>query len=153
MKLLRENKRMRAKRAEIADDAEVLLPAELCEILQSGIIVRDDCYFLKVFFDTSPGVSIADFGDRTGLECYVNHTHPDMYVDGADVSLALAFLEEVSKMLSRDFPLQKFLGCVDSDNDGRCCSVRFHCWREDEPQYYVDDLESYEDACAGIWEL
>lgn len=96
----------------------------------------------------SRSVSIQDFPDRTGYECFVNHYH--IRYDGSHAALRQLVTEiaGVRKSLLEYAPDRGFLIIVSIS--GGECTIRFHERRPGEA-WLAGDLEGYtEDAVAAI---
>lgn len=130
------------------------IPKGLSELLQSGIHYQDDCYTLKRNLITSKEVTIKDFSDLTGYECYINRINIDDYLDSTDLKELLlssfSTITQLEGMLSKFKQAFAIILSLEVD-DIISASVRFHKIRATE--FWLDqDLESYQDEALFIKE-
>jgi hypothetical protein len=55
-----------------AAQRRVSLPSGLARIVEGGFYSREGCALLAYFREARSNVSLRDFEDRTGYECFVN---------------------------------------------------------------------------------
>jgi len=109
----------------------------------------DGSIFLVAEHLKSKSVSLEDFPDRTGLECFVNHVHLPFRGDKDSLVEALAYIEG----------LQRSLLSLESDEDfviilslsETSSVIRFHKRREDET-WLAADIDGYEEP-VGVFDL
>lgn len=139
--------------AAVHDDRRSLAEP-LRQLLARGFFSLHECVFFEQFRTTAERVSLHDFQDRTGLECFVNHIHINDYIDKGTATYdqcaqAVEFAKTLAERLSRSFPVQPFsviVGCGDDD-----AVIRFHVKREAE-HFLATDLESYHEPIGVIEE-
>jgi hypothetical protein len=123
------------------------LPARLRELLKGGIVVRNDCFFLKSLLDKSKSARLADFADRTGFECFVNHFHIDDYSTANQLPLSLSVITATSRLIKKRCQKRKIYAVLGMDGDS--VNLRFYTFRRNE-SWLGSDLEKYEDAVCLI---
>jgi hypothetical protein len=99
----------------------------------------------------SASVSVEDFPDRTGYECFVNHIH--LPYNGTRDSLVglLEYVAQLRRGLEQYAPERQFL--IILSISGAECVVRFHECRPGE-RWLASDLEGYKEesilvVCVG----
>lgn len=118
-------------------------PPELLVLLDAGFVAQDGCFFIRSLKELCLSVSIDDFSDKTGFECFVNSVHIDDYVDSDYLASALLFAQACFDAWKNDNKSYKLAGVILSDGFG--VVVKFHCLRESES--WLDEcLEKYEEA-------
>jgi hypothetical protein len=102
--------------------------------------VVDGSLLLKDEYKKAKRAKPADFPDRTGFECFVNHVH--LPYDGSRESLQSCFryVAALQKDLARYGEGRRFLVIVSVSENG--CAVRFHQRRRSE-SWVSDNLEGY----------
>lgn len=156
MRLLKANKRMLDRYGPELNVLKAPLPKSLCAILDAGVVLQDDCVFLRAFRPQGKGAKLADFPDRTGYEDCINHIHVDDYAKKNWVLIAASFLARLSPLLSENFPGRHFRGTISTDEgtitDFPSCKVTFFCEREGE-EMLEDDLEEYKMEAVCVFAL
>lgn len=125
-------------------------------ILQKGFYFKDDCCLLSENISKAK-VSLADFQDKTGYECFVNKIHiedllpwPEKIPHIQICLQALHMLLEIAKKLAQlsSQGNYRFILSIDQDEEDPFLNsyiLRFHKIRENE--CYLDaNLELYESA-------
>jgi hypothetical protein len=127
----------------------VQLPSDLQNVLSGGLLEEDVCWFLAACRG-DPKYTTAQFGDRTGLECFVNSVHVDDSEPVDPITLqkqGLAYTEALRKLLDPHGAFKIILafcysGAEDDPANKLTCTVRFHKVRLGE-HWLEDDLEVY----------
>lgn len=111
------------------------------------LIIVDDSVLLKREAERAKAVTINDFPDRTGFECFVNHVH--MPYDGSRTSLlaCLQYATDLQSKLAALGQARTFLVIVSISEDD--CVIRFHQHRKGE-QWLADDLEGYAEEAVLV---
>ncbi|PPS23892.1 hypothetical protein BVY11_28730 [Pseudomonas amygdali pv. morsprunorum] len=119
----------------------------LLEILTSGFIEVEGCYFLKALYEYCPNVALVEFPDSTGFECFVNSIHVDDYVESDWLVQALLFADESVRFwyaLSKEIKLTVI---ISSDEFGAV--VKLHSSRPGEA-WLGPNLEGYQDPVLSF---
>jgi hypothetical protein len=114
-----------------------------------ALIRVGDATFLDSEYSKSRHVSLRDFPDLTGLECFVNHIHIPYHRDRPSLLEALSYVKG----------LQRSLCSLESDEDfvivlsvsGSSTVIRFHKNRQGEA-WLAPDIERYEEP-VGVFNL
>jgi len=124
------------------------LPQHLQHVLSGGLLEEDDCWFLAACRG-DPKYTVERFGDRTGLESFVNSVHVDDTEKVDPITLqkrGLAYIEALRKLLEPYGAFKIILGFSYSEpEDGPkelTSTVRFHKVRLGEA-WLIEDLEGY----------
>jgi hypothetical protein len=135
--------KMNKKMAELLRQADIPVPfgdnVRSKDFPPPVFVLVDNSVFLKEEYERARHVRLADFPDRTGLECFVNHLH--LPFSGTRKSLlacighASALLRGLARLEDRRFQV------IVSITEGEC-TVRFHELRSNE-RWIADDLEGY----------
>lgn len=125
------------------DLSSIILPDKLNDMIESGIVLHQNCFVLRDALEANPHIRIEECQDRTGYEALMNHIHIEQYTDKNFLPVGFGFLQKVSDILHKQFPDETFYGIVGVDLEGRDCVVRFHCMHEGEIMWLEDDLEGY----------
>jgi hypothetical protein len=86
-------------------------------------------------------ISVGQFEDRTGYECFLNHVHLPCRRGRRSFLSTFGYIAALRKSLAAFCNDRHFL-IIASFSDGEC-TVRFHQFRQDE-RWLTDDLEGYE---------
>src|ERR1700682_1112169 len=102
---------------------------------------------LKNQYEANKHVRPADFPDKTGFECFINHVHHPL--DGTDASLkaCLSYAISLQKGLARIAKNRSFQVIVSVDDHE--CTIRFHQLRQGE-SWLAEDLEGYTDEAVLV---
>jgi len=104
-----------------------------------------------LFADQAEGcrhVSLSDFPDRTGFECFVNHFHVPYDGTPAALQQLIVRIAGIRRALTEYAPDRKFL--ILMSIAGGECTIRFHECRAGEA-WLADNLDGYtEEAVAAI---
>jgi hypothetical protein len=126
----------------------VQLPPHLQNVLSGGLLEEDDCWFLAACRG-DPKYTTEPFGDRTGLEWFVNKVHVDDSAPADFVTLqkrGLAYIDALRKLLEPHGTFKITLGFSYSEAETPIntltCFVSFHKVRPGE-HLLMDDLETY----------
>jgi hypothetical protein len=95
----------------------------------------------NVYRANSGHISMKDYQDRTGYECFINHIHLPCKRGRHSLLSAFDYITTLRKSLAAFCNNRHFL-IIASFSDGEC-TVRFHQFRQDE-RWLTDDLERYE---------
>ena len=111
--------------------------------------IVDGSVLLRDRYEASRHVKRSDFPDRTGLECFLNHTH--FAFDGKRESLlrCLAYAAALKQGLASLADQRPFQVVVAVSDD---CTVRFHEARPGE-SWLTDDLESYAGEAILVFDV
>lgn len=149
MRILKLNKHM-----EEIHGADLRMPVEtlsapLKAYVDAGVVEVSGSVVLSAFFPSRVQVTIKDFPDLTGFECFVNGFHIEDYVDrpSALVPQAFSFFQSLSHVLSTQFPQRQFVGII--TDSGGPCTATFYTYRESQ-SYLLDDLNIYEEALCVL---
>lgn len=123
------------------------LSPSLNAVADRGFKLVGGCYILYALSSTNNNASIADFGDETGYECFVNSLHVEDYSNGILLPQALKFVERIFVVWSEANPGRTLVAIISAD-DGSVV-VRFHLAREGQV-WLGEDLERYEDAILAV---
>ncbi len=123
------------------------LSSRLKQVLAAGIVEEDGCWFLAKRRAGTKG-KISDFGDRTGLECFVNKVHIEEQSPINIQEQGLLFVSAIRELLEPHGHFNIMMEVSNSDIEGKpnilTCNVRFHKIRTGE-QWLKDDLDAYRD--------
>jgi hypothetical protein len=123
------------------------LAAGLRDELSQGFVVEQGCTFLSASRAKTLSVKLTQLGDRTGMECFVNHVHLGDVCVGASAEEqlleAIRFAGAIDR-LAEETP-RRFIVSLSDDE----CVVRFHQRREGE-SWISDDLERYPDEAIIV---
>lgn len=100
-------------------------------------------------YDANKHVNPADFPDKTGFECFVNHVHLPFDGTGASLRSCLSYAIALQKGLSRIVKNPSFLVIASVNDDW--CTVRFHQLRQNEA-WIAEDLEGYTEEAVLLLE-
>ncbi|MBL8712153.1 MAG: hypothetical protein JNM12_04580 [Alphaproteobacteria bacterium] len=133
---------------------KLVMPVHLEKILAEGLIEEDGCWFLAACRKGTEG-SIKQFGDRTGLESYVNGVHIDVITDRVELPVlrqqGLLYVQALRKLLQPKGVFGIVMGISQVvDMDDFSCTVRFYKVRSDEPSY-AKDLDGFRDGAVLIF--
>ncbi|MGA3370749.1 MAG: hypothetical protein ABSC48_03200 [Terracidiphilus sp.] len=114
-----------------------------------ALIEVGDSVFLKTEFAHSKHVSLKNFDDWTGYECFVNHIHMPCRRAKRPLLSALGYIANLKRALEMFRPNKNFT-IIASFSCGEC-TVRFHQRRQNET-WLADDLEGYKlEKILEIW--
>jgi len=129
-----------------------ILVTELKNISDASFIKINDCVFLNSLYKVNTNVSLQNFPDKTGYECFINSLHIDDYVSNGYLSQSCLFVKSVFerwRQFSGNEILQAIIAIGEFD-----AVVKFHLLRDGE-NLLNDDLEGYEEAMLIVdssWE-
>jgi hypothetical protein len=108
------------------------------------------CVLLKTEYELNKHVKLAEFPDKTGLECFINHVH--FRFTGTNESLTscleyAAALQAVLASAAQDRRFRVIVGINDND-----CVVRFHQIRPGE-SWISEDLEGYKSEAVLVYDV
>jgi hypothetical protein len=140
-------------RSEASASSAALAPA-LEELAAAGFAMRDACVFNAALLEGSIGAKEETFGDKTGLEAYVNHIHIADYLERpADVLVqTLLYIDRIAAAWRASGAAGTLRIVVSSD--GEDCTVRFHLLRlgrallDDDLESYALEAVGYIDVCS-----
>ena|SRR5215472_3485164 len=121
------------------------LDRRLLRLIEPGFILSNGALLLKSQAKLAK-VKRGAFPDRTGFECFVNHTHIEDQLQGSRptqehlLEQGLGFASTLFGRLSSSFPDTPVSVILSHSDSG--CVVRFHIIREGE-KWLADDLEGY----------
>lgn len=123
------------------------LDGELADIARSGFVERDGCVFLASLESFQKHVSLKNFLDRTGYECFVNSIHADDYVNADFLACARSYLFLVFEAWNKSGLPGILQGVISGDEFD--ATVKFHLLRPGET-WLSDDLEGYAEAVLTV---
>ena len=100
-----------------------------------------DCFLLKDEYERNQHISLSDFPDKTGFECFINHLHLPYTGTSESLLSCLGYVVVLEALLIREGKGNRFriiVGVTDSD-----FTVRFHQVRNGE-SWTSENLEDYE---------
>ena len=119
-----------------------------------AIVETGGCFLLRGFVH-KPHVSVRDFPDETGLECFANKLRMDsMFEPGLVDSCPLLLLTAglmTARVISRELAHYRARFNVIVSYDGDTCAVRFHKIRSGQ-RWLAEDLEGYVDEGVLVFE-
>lgn len=120
------------------------LSPKLLQVVWQGFFRRNGCFFLTCFAERLDFVSLKDFPDKTGYECFINSIHIDDYYAGkAQLVQGLVLINEVLSVWDKKYSSQ-LLVCILSKSNDNGVTIKMHLHREGE--HWLDgDLEVYKD--------
>ena len=120
------------------------LETSLQELVLSGFIEVDGCYFLQKLFNQQKHISSLDFIDKTGYECFVNSIHIDDYIEE---DLFIQGLLYSDKIISEWLKLENntTLEVILSETDFGF-QIKFHVSRPNENWILESDLNIFKEA-------
>jgi len=144
--MLTMNKKMSHALHSINRDIKVL-PPELSTLIEQGFCIRDGCILLAALADQGTNVTLHDFPDKTGYECFINSFHVEDYVKNDYLSYAYLFVEVLLNAWVTLNKNDRATAIVSSDESGTV--VKLHVSREGE-SWLADNLEGYEEAILMV---
>jgi len=145
--VIRANKKMVDELDGIGPE-DRMLPVQLLDLLRQGFCEHGGCYFLRGLFERSTNVTIDNFIDKTGYECFINSIHIDDYVSHGYIAHACDFVTLLFDKwieFSVGIPLQSIMS---SDEFG--VNIKFHLLRDGE-SFVAEDVEKYDDPII-VWD-
>jgi hypothetical protein len=151
----RMNRKMSAllEKANLRWPVESLVVPDKLEILE----IFEDCVLLKKNWEPNKNhVKIADYPDKTGFECFINHDH--LPFTGTNESLIscleyAAVLQRALMPLTQDRRFRVMVSLSENDEFPKsACTVRFHQIRPGEDSM-SDDLEGYESEAILVFDV
>jgi hypothetical protein len=119
--------------------------------------IFEDCVLLKEqWAPNRHHVKIADFPDRTGFECFINHVH--FPFDGTNETITpclgyAAALQEALMSLTEDRQFRVIVSLSEDDAFPKYAgTVRFHQIRLGE-NWVDDDLEGYKSEATLVFDV
>jgi len=107
-----------------------------------GFAYRDGAWVLGAFANMQTNVSMNDFPDRTGYECFINSVHIEDYAEDDLLEQSIRFVTFVLRSWppARDQRLNSVLNF-----DGDSAVAKFHVLRPGE-SWINDRLDEFEEA-------
>jgi hypothetical protein len=138
-KMTKMNQRMVKLLTKMGVDLSVLrsLPTSI-EVPAMKVV--GESVLLQAEFARSMHITLKDFEDRTGYECFVNHVHIPWKKGRRSFLSVLGFIAAIKLSLDNYSVNKRFL-ILASFSDGEC-TIRFHQVRQGE-KWLADDLEGY----------
>lgn len=102
----------------------------------------DGATLLKQELERARSVSLRDFQDLTGFECFVNHVHLPFIETHESLQTCLQYAIDLGRQLAEMSQGRRFEVIMSVSNDG--CVIRFHQLRPGE-LWLADDLEKYKE--------
>jgi hypothetical protein len=122
-------------KVDLSDFDQLAAPRETIVLTTVG-----DSVLLEEELAHSKHVSLKDFEDRIGYECFVNHVHLTCRSGKRSLLAALGYIANLKRSLEEFRPNRAFV-IIASFSDGEC-TVRFHESRQNE-KWLADDIEGY----------
>ena len=144
--MLAMNLEMRKTYCEIKVNGKHL-EGRLLSIVNDGFVNKEECLFLKSCFEIETNVTINDFPDKTGFECFINSINIDDYVENDFLEQGILFAQEVFSTF-KIIDSENTLNCIMS-MDELGLKIKFHLLRIDE-EWLSDDLEAFEEAILVV---
>lgn len=119
----------------------------LSKIAESGFKNQGGCFFLEECFELDTNVSINDFPDKTGYECFINSVNIDGYVGERYLEQAVCFVSRVFYQWNKVQKSKKLIAMLSLDEFG--LKVKFHVHRAGE-LWLSEDLEDYEESILVV---
>jgi hypothetical protein len=120
--------------------------------------IFENCVLLKHQWEPNKHAKIADYFDKTGFECFINHVHLPFAETNESQSLA-SCLEYAATLQDALLPLtpdRQFRVIVSLSEDGEfpgsACTVRFHQIRPGEV-WVTEDLEGYKSEAILVFDV
>ena len=143
--------RMNTSMRKLLDATSISLRRALAEAPTErlpGLVTVEGCVLLADEAQGCHSVSVSDFPDRTGFECFVNHFHVPYEGTPAGLQKLIVRIAGIRRALTGYAPDRNFLIPV-SVAKGEC-TIRFHECRPGEA-WLADNLEGYtEESVAAI---
>lgn len=82
----------------------VTIPKQLHNILDEGLIFKNNCVFIRYFYNANPHLIESQFEDNTQYEHTINGFHFVDYFDKCTINHIFAFVDKLEKIIkSSDF--------------------------------------------------
>ncbi len=146
------NRRMAALQPPSVDALPVGrdLDAGLAAVLDDGFEQVAGCVVFSRFADSARRIGVAQCGDETGFEAFVNHVHVEDELPAASPSDLLEeaglFVSRLADQLKRAYPDEPFVVILAVSDS---CTVRFHKVRTGQ-SWLADDIEDYDEAVMSL---
>jgi hypothetical protein len=135
--------KMNAKMSALLAQFDSSIPSSIANWDQLGepqLTEVGDSVLLKDQLKSTAHVTLADFQDRTGYECFINHVHVPFDTTRESLQASVEFASRLRSELALIAKGRPFL--VILAISGKHCPVRFHQRRPNEV-WLDDDLEEY----------
>jgi hypothetical protein len=143
--------RMNSSMRKLLDSTSISLQRALAEAPAERLprlVTAEGCVLLADEAQACHSVSVSDFPDRTGFECFINHFHVPYDGTAAGLQKLIVRIAGIQRALTEYAPDRSFVIPV-SIAKGEC-TIRFHECRPGEA-WLADDLEGYtEESVAAI---
>lgn len=116
-------------------------------IADAGFTSIEGCYLLSALSSINTNVSLADFKDRTGYECFINSLHIEDYSSEVILSQALKFVARIFEVWRSANPSNALLAIISADENS--VVVKCHMKRNGE-EWLSGDIEGFADAIMSI---
>ncbi|NOH51171.1 hypothetical protein F0262_24485 [Vibrio rotiferianus] len=123
------------------------LGQELLKIGESGFGEKYGCVFLKACMNIETNVSVDDFPDKTGYECFMNSINIDDYVEADYLIHGILLTRKVFSHWNKEKREQDLLAILSLDEFG--LNIKFHLQRSGE-QLLSDELNDYEESIMVV---
>ena len=138
------NKRMVAKIRK-TPYKRVHVPKCLYSILEEGLMVKNDCLFIRCFYNANPHLTESQFEDKTQYEHTMNGFHFDDYYKKCTINHIFAFVDELEKRI-RSTNIRLPVLIVISFNKDDCYFSLGRVHENEMPWIDPTDLENYKEA-------
>lgn len=134
---------MNAKMSALLAEFHVSIPSSIADwnlLREPQLTEIGDSVLLKDQLKSTAHVTLGDFQDRTGHECFINHVHKPYDSTRESLQACVQFtsrLQSELALVARGRPFLVILAV-----SGKDCTVRFHQRRRNEV-WLDDDLEAY----------
>ena len=119
----------------------------LSEIIASGFEEKNGCFFLKECINIVSNVSVNNFPDKTGYECFINSINIDDYVQEDYLAQGIYFVQKVFHQWDKLKNNHMLIAILSLDDFG--LKVKFHVQRLGE-SWLADELEDYEESILMV---
>lgn len=134
------------KMQKIIDDIPALklkIPNELYCLIKDGFIEIEKCYLISSQYKNNTNVSLKNFQDRTGYECFINSIHIDDFVMSNHLCNSLVFVNLLFEKWNLREEKNKIKAIIIADEMG--VLVKIHTIRDGE--FWIEEnIEEYEEA-------
>lgn len=124
-------------------NSERKIPNKLNCLIKDGFIEVDKCYFISSQYKNNTNVTLKNFQDKTGYECFINSIHIDDFVQSNHLVNSLIFVNSLFEKWNLRKEKTKIKAIIIADNMG--VLVKIHTIRDGE-SWIDENIEEYEEA-------